>query len=309
MKFSIFLPARYTVLLLLVIWLFGSNNFSQTTGEKNSVPVYKVVFIKNIFSQVNINDATAALKIWVNELGKSVQPKFRLDVVILDKIGEIENIPDRQNIALINLGIVDYLEYRDKLQLQGVFVPTTNGNVFNEYILLTSQDVKSFSKLKNKIIGIQSNLSHQLPNAWIELLLKEKGFPSAESFFKEEKQMENESQLILALFFGRLDACIVTKNTFDLMGELNPQIKKKLTLLEKSPEVLFSISSFIKDFSNIEHRNLIKDVAQKVNQYPSGKQIMTLTNTQHIAAYKEEYLFNVKKLLNTYKSIRGKAGR
>jgi hypothetical protein len=277
------------------------NVHAQSSNKENEIPTYKIVFVKDILSQVNVNDASAALKVWVAELGKSVKTRFNVDAVIIDKIEDIQKMPDKENIALISSDVIDFLDNRGKLGLEGAFIPTINGNIFNEYILLAKPGCKNLESLRNTRLGIQSGQNNLLPNAWLDVYLTSNKYSKKESFFKIIKQINSDSQLVLSLFFEQIDACVVSKNTFELMSELNPQIKKKLVIVAKSPGMLSTVTSFIKDFKNQTHKKLIVEVSQKINSYPSGKQIMTLTNTQQIALFKEDYLNNVKTIINSFK--------
>jgi phosphonate transport system substrate-binding protein len=302
---------RFFIVLFLILLCCSAfrDILAKDYPECNSIPIYKIVFIKDILPQVNINDAYAALKVWVNELSKISKNKFEAEPEIVNNIEDIKNIPDRGNILLINMKIQDYFEYKDKLKLEGAYLPTNNGSVYNTYILLSRCDSRNIGSLKGKKLGLQSTPIAEIQNEWLDVVLNKNKYKIKEKFFRGIKQYENSSQLILGVFFGKIDACVASRYTFDLMCELNPQIAKKLCILADSPGLINSISCFTGDFTNMEHKNFAIEYAQKLSSFPGGKQIMTLTNTQQITPFKEEYLENTFKVIAKYKNIRGKAGK
>jgi len=302
---------RKTVILSLIT-LFNIYFFNALAKEHlndDFIPTYKIIFIKDLLPQVNINDAYAALKVWVSELCKVSRNKFEAVPEIIDNIEDIPNLPDKGNILLINMNIKDFVEYREKLKLEGAYLPANNGNIYNNYILLTRNEDNNITKLKGKILGLQITPLAEIQNEWLDVFLNNSRYGLKEKFFKNIKRFDNDSQLILGVFFGKIDACVTSKSAYDLMCELNPQIAKKLSIIADSPGLLNSISCFTNDFINPEHRKFAIENAQRLISYPGGKQIMTLTNTQQIILYKEEYLENTIKILSKYKSIRGKAGK
>lgn len=291
----------YLTAILIFFTVF--ENISKSAIEK---PVYKIVFTKNLFSNVNINDASAALKVWVAELSKSVNSKFKLEALLVDDIAELEKLISKDKIALICSNVTDFLKYREKLKLEGAFIQASSGNVFNKYLLITKKSNPDIKTLKGKTLGIQPSGHNMLPNIWLDLLLFEKKQQNRKLFFRQINDNDIESQLIMSVFFSQYDACIATKGAFNLMCELNPQIGKELHPVAESPEMIFTVTSFPNNFANASHRKLIVDVAKKINTYPGGKQIMTLMNTSEIALFNESYLENIKQMLKTYDRISGK---
>ncbi len=302
---------KIPVIIILLIVISASLIYAFTPGQKDkpnteNLPVYDVIFLKNLFSEVDLNDASTAMNMWVSELEKSLNPEFKLKPVYIDQIKDIE-LSSLKNTALICLNSVDFLNYKTKLDLDGAFVPLINGQLFSEFVLLTGEDIDNISALKEAKIGMELRYDHFIPYMWLDVLLNENNLPRTEKFFTSIKESDKESRLILSVFFGQLDACIVNKNAYDLMIELNPQIEKKLKIIDKSPGFLSTVTCFSKSFKNIDHRQKIARAAEKLNSYAGGKQILTLMKTDQIISFKKEYLDNLKKLLKEYNKITSEA--
>ncbi len=195
------------------------------------------------------------------------------------------------------------MNYKAKLNLEGAFVPLKGGQIFNDYILLTEENIKNLAELKGSKIGIVSKSNYSIPNMWLSYLLNINNLPIPNKYFSEIKESDKESQLILSVFFQQLNACIVTKNSFNLMTELNPQVGNKLKILAVSPDLIQTVTAFPKNFKNEEHRKLIINAAEQLNSYPGGKQLLTLMNTDQVISFRKEYTDNVNTLIKNYKEI------
>jgi ABC transporter, phosphonate, periplasmic substrate-binding protein len=291
------LKSKVFLLVLCLIFQIKSQTMSN-----NSLPTYKVIFLKNLFTDVDINDAVAALKIWVMEIEKTAKPEFTLMPVIIDNIESIK-ASSLGDVALVCLNSTDFLDYKSKLNLEGAFLPLINGKVFSQYILLSRNNIDDISKLKGSKIGIESKIDYSIANMWLDILLEKNKLPQNKKFFSEVKSYDKESQLVLSVFFGQLDACIVTKNSFDLMVELNPQVGKKIKILNISQNLILTVTAFPRDFKNKEHRQDIIEAAKSLGSFPGGKQLLTLMNSNDVIQYRNEYLDNIIKLVEDYRNI------
>ena len=297
---------RSPFILILLINIIGTPQFYSQSAKEESLPTYKVIFLKNLFSDVDINDAEAALKVWVKEIEKTIKPEFKLKPILVDNIENV-NSSSLNDVALVCLNSVDYLNYKAKLNLEGAFVPLKGGQIFSEYILLTKENIKNLTELRGTKIGIESKSNYSIPNMWLGYLLNRYKLPMPNKYFSEIKGSDKESQLILSVFFEQINACIVTKNSYNLMTELNPQVGKRLKILEASPDLIQTVTAFTKNFKNEEHRKLIIKAAEQLNSYPGGKQLLTLMNTDQVISFRKEYTDNVNTLINNYKEITAKS--
>jgi ABC transporter, phosphonate, periplasmic substrate-binding protein len=293
---------RNTLFLILFLNMIWTLQIEGQTSHNDSMPTYRIIISKNLFSEVDLNDAAAAMNVWVKELVGTIKPEFKLEPIILNKIDEL-NTSFLKNTALICLNSIDYLNYKLKFNLEGAFVSLKNKQVYSEYILLTKKNIHNLDELKKAKIGIEPKYNHLISHIWLEVLLNENKLPPTDEFFKEVKEFEKESQLILSVFFGQLDACVVTKNSYHLMVELNPQIGERLKIISESPDIVLTVTCFSENFRNIEHRKRIINSAKKLDFYPGGKQILTLMNVDQVVSFRPEYMDNVKILLKDYNNI------
>jgi hypothetical protein len=74
-----------------------------------------------------------------------------------------------------------------------------------------------------------------LAEPWLERELQALGAPPAGTYFAQLSRVSKLSQAVLPVFFGQIDAAVVTRQGFQTMVELNPQIGKDLRELAVSP--------------------------------------------------------------------------
>jgi phosphonate transport system substrate-binding protein len=272
---------------------------------------YTLGYMKNIFNDVDINDAQAAVIVWMNEIDKSYNYNkngYDLRGKIYSSINEFKEDLKKGDVAIIAINTFDYFNYGNKLGLEPAFVPTINGNIGAEYYLLIREknNYKSLKDLKGANIGISTDQNHTASKLWLDIMLAKNNLPVKSKFFNKIIEIQKESQLLLNLFFGQLDACIVSDNAYNLMSEINPQIGEKLTRILTSPRYLQGILCYIKTFNKKQDRELFNSAITNVTQFSTGKQILSLIKIDKLVPFHDEYLINYKNLLKEYYNLPGK---
>lgn len=287
----------YIKIVSIVVSIFIFPSLILGTGESRP-PHYTIVVMPNLFSDVNINDASAAFKLWVNEIGKPVAQDFSLSGIVAADFESVKNNFTKDNIAVLCLSINDYFQYRDAFGLSPAFVPDYHGETAFEYLLLVRKDkkFKSFSDLKGSNIVVSTNYDPVTSLKWFNTLCLSNNVDKAK-FFKKTTETPKESQMILNLFFGKIDACVVRKTTYNLMKELNSQLDKEITSLVASPPYLIAVMCFTKNIQAENHRKSFSESALNLHNTISGKQIMTLMKIDKLSPFKKELLNNYLELL------------
>ncbi|MGA7721997.1 MAG: PhnD/SsuA/transferrin family substrate-binding protein [Ignavibacteriaceae bacterium] len=260
--------------------------------------------MKNIFSQVDINDAQAAIKVLLNEILKTYNynNNYNLKVKIYTQSSEVAEQMKQDSLAVLALNTYDYLNYADKIGLDPVLVPVSKEDVFVQYYILVRKEsnFKSIVDLKGTDIGILSGGNYIASKFWLDIMLAKENIPDKTRYFKHISWSEKESQLILNLFFGQSDACIVSSEAFSLMKDLNPQIGEKIIIIRSSSKYLWGVMCFTKTFTNQEERNLFYTNSIGVQKLNSGRQLYSLLKITGLEPFKNVYLNSFKDLLKDY---------
>ena len=300
----------YFLFITVPVIILFLNAVSYAQSSKKGKTVNTIGFMQGLFSSVNINDAQAGVRIWISKIVKnnSLFDKYNVNVKIYDDINQVLSQKSRDNLSTLSLTTPDYIIYGSKLGLEPVLVPSIDDEAGSEYYLLVNKNknYNNLEDLKNTVIGLTSEESHKASVLWLDVTLAKNHLPQKEKFFNKIEYSEKESKLILNLFFGQTDACLVSNHDFRLMKELNPQIGNKLKIIATSPEYLWGLVCFTKSFDDAE-KNIFSSSALKFQNLTSGKQLFSLLKMDKLIPFRKEYLETYKTLLKEYNNlIRGK---
>lgn len=297
---------RNTFILLLLSLSFAVVYPQASRDEYKST--YTAAFYKNPFDDVNPNDATTAYNVWIKELMKNVNADFLIKVKLYDSFEELTQKLEKDKIALSILSTVDYLTYADKNNFKPMFASLIDNKPGSSYLIITRKDKQfnSISDLKNSSIGITTSYLHKAAAIWLEVLLFNNNLPNKDKFFSRTVESTKDSKVVLDVFFGKLDACLIPESAYAVMTELNPQIKAQLKILDQSPFYMNLVLCFT---NNLKDKNIYETIKNKiinVTTSSSGKQMLTIMKINSIVPFNEEYLESTKKLLSTYTDLKKK---
>jgi phosphonate transport system substrate-binding protein len=288
------------IVVPIVFFTLHAQDKTDVSLKKN----YTVGYMKNLINEVDINDAQAAIKVLLNEILKTYNydKGYYLKVKIYAQINELIKEMKQDSLAVLAINTYDYLTYNDKIGLDPALVPTYGDNVFIQYYLLVNKEsnFKNITDLRGAKIGLVSSTNNIASRLWLDIMLAKENIPDKTKFFKNIIMSDKESQLILNLFFGQLDACIVTAGTFSLMKELNPQLGEKITVIQSSPNYLWGVMCFTKMVYNPEDRKLFYTNSMQIQKLNSGRQLFSLVKITKLEPFKNEYLNSFKDLLKEF---------
>jgi phosphonate transport system substrate-binding protein len=277
----------------------------QKKPETGNNETYGVAFLRTMFLNADYNDAKAAIKVYVQNLTDELLTGFTMKPVYFENTDELLRNYSKENLAVISLSSIDYLSYKSKLSLYPVLVNSGKIDPLENYLILIRKDdnINTIDALADKRIGMLPKENNPIPVMWLNVLLGPAKITKIEKPFNNIITDKTESQLILSLFFGQLNACVVSKTSFETMVEINPQIGKQLKILKSSPGYLRVVSSFTSKFKKSKFSDKLLEHLTSLDNYAAGRQLFTLTKTAKIIPYKEEYLDNVKVLITDYNKL------
>lgn len=291
-------------LMLLIAVLYTLQVYPQRSVETTN-EVYGVAFLRTMFLGADYNDAKAAIKVYVKNLQDQLLTGFSMEPVYFENTDDLLKNCSKENLAVITLTSVDFLAYKSKLALNPVLVNSGAEDPLETYFILVKNEgsINNVDALTDKKFGMIPKDSDPLPALWLNVLLGQSKTPKSGKVFSSIVIDKTESQLILSLFFGQLDACLVSKTAYDTMVEINPQIGKRVKILNSSPRLLRVIASFTTKFKKSRFSENLLNHLTTLDNYSAGRQLFALTKTAKIVPFKDEYLNNVKALLSDYNKL------
>ncbi len=292
-----------SIAFIIVLLLTSTIIYSHSNYKKELITIG---FMHNLFFNKDINDEQAAIKVWVDNILKNNKLKYYYSFrsKIYENFNEVSTEMKSDSLSAVVISTIDYLKLGSKIKLQPALVPVINNEVGYKYYLLVKKNdnYNSLKDLQNTSIGLSSERVHTASILWLEVTLAKINLPSKDKFFKNIKYSGKESDLVLDLFFGKTDACIVSDYDYNLMKELNPQIGNKLKIIAITPRYLRALFCFTKLVGK-EEKDVILNSAITFQTLSAGKQLFTLLNMEKIESYKPEYIESYKTLLKEHDNL------
>lgn len=262
-------------------------------------------FARSMFGGVSENDARAAMKVYAESLG---DPSH--DFVIADPylfagtkaIGEALTSRSAEMFALTTPEFVSL----EPLGLAGpILVSQVKETVTEEYVLLARSDgeISGPAALKSRTLALSGDVRSCMATIWLEVVFRELGMGSPERVLSRMSTVSKPSQALLPVYFGKTDACLVTRTSWDVMCELNPQIRHKLRLIANSPPMVPALTCFRGDLSEETKRRVVEIVHESFTR-PAYRQMMQLFKADKVGPQPMSVLDGTRELLARHRRLR-----
>ena len=290
MDFAIVNITKHLIVLFVLLIVFPSLLFAQGSddGTKRG---YRFIYSKELFFNTKTEDAIALTKIFTEKVKKQNGIEDEAEIVICKNDEELIDAT-KTNFDFVLSTTVALVRLLKIGNVKPVLVNQTQGSYGFVYYLVTRKDknINHLSDLKNRKLNILARSDGQTPSLWLEKILRDNKLPVKNRFFEEITFDYKPTNILLPVFFNKLDAAVITKESFDVMCVLNPNIKKDLNILATSKTLLFGVLSFDTKSKNKEREKFIYDILTTMENDADGRQFLSLFSLDKIIPYKEEYL-------------------
>ncbi len=286
---------QITVLLLICSTIVLGKQESKKDNQ-DSKP-YRFIFSINLFHNQKTEDAKASTTILMNKLKKDKDIKEDFEIIICNSEKEIlDEIKSDFDFLLVTA--VEMAAVRKSGRAKPVLINQSQNSYGFVYYLITNteNEINKIEDLKDGSINVLARAPGQVPSIWLDKLLRDHKFPTKELFFKDINYDNNATNVVLSVFFNKVSASIVSKASFELLCELNPEIQKKIKIIEVSKALLFGVVHFMNKNSDKKREKLVYDTLLDLDKDAYGKQLLSMFNVEKIVPYREEYSQNFLQL-------------
>ncbi|MCG7900247.1 MAG: phosphate/phosphite/phosphonate ABC transporter substrate-binding protein [Candidatus Thiodiazotropha weberae] len=286
------------LIILLTCLLTASPDLSAT--EKPS-PI-KLGGTIGALNDRSITDAEIAFQVIFNELLAEANESFSLKIykdqnLLFDRFrrGELQGILT---------GSLHFIELDSLIHNSARYSVQYGDKLKQNYLLLVRHDdnLTSLRQLKEKTLSMGA--SHQVGKLFLDVELLQQQLPLSDQFFKEIHIVKGDNTSIIDLYFGKVDAAVVPKFTFETSQTLNPQIKNKIEVLASSEPMIHQVVGLRHDFP--QHR--IDNFEPHILTDQPSKRLINVFETfgiERIHRVTEESFKEVKSLQNRYNKLNG----
>ena len=297
------------VLCLATLGVRPSASAAATSVEERSptAPV-RFAFSSRMFSEVNENDARAAMKAWgqtiSTERGIPLEPVFQ----IFDGTKAIAAAIRDKLIDAITLPTDEYWALRDEVPLGSIIIGSKDGQSTAQYVLLVRGDsgIRRLADLRGHSLVVFQNPLTSLAPAWLETELLQHQLGLTEQFWGRVSNSAKLLRTILPVFFHQADACLVTLKGFETMAELNPQIGRQLQILAKSGAMVPNLFCFRGDYVSPNRERILQEIS-RVGETTAGQQTLALFQTDRLFPGDPAALASAFALLDLHRQLRAAA--
>ncbi|TKB25525.1 phosphate/phosphite/phosphonate ABC transporter substrate-binding protein [Desulfopila sp. IMCC35006] len=291
----------YLITLAVLSGLGWCTSLGAATAP-GDVPVrhnrYVYGYSAQLFYNVNQKDLTGLLKVFTRLTERKMKDPGETSLVVYDRVSDMEKALARNEVDILIMIPEDFVSLRAQYQLDPILSADYGDHFYNEILLLVRKDsgITDVGKLRGKSLLVDVGQQGTIPMKWLDSLLATRISSYAKGFFGNIREHAKSNQVITQVFFGKTDACLVSRNSFELSAELNPQLKNKLHILEKSPGFVTGIIAARKGLKKSTRDDIAKILAEMYTD-PKGKQIMTLFRINRLVPCLPEHLISVEKLI------------
>jgi ABC-type phosphate/phosphonate transport system substrate-binding protein len=206
----------------------------------------------------------------------------------------------------------EFMKLRALTPLDPILITASGSGNETELLLLVRKDsgIRSLLDLKNKsiVMPARNTSVDNMFQVWIETLLMRAGYSSSETFFSSLKENRSTSRGIMTVFFRQADACVVTRQLFNLSTELNPQIGRELVPIARINKLSQGIISVDRRLP-VNLREKIKQAFLAVTESPEGKQLLMFFQISRMIPFRPEYLTATEALFTEHQRLKTRFGR
>jgi phosphonate transport system substrate-binding protein len=270
---------------------------ADETGPDTGRPVV-VGFSGKVFFNVDPRDAIGLTRVWMQTADRPVKGAGQSTVVFLRDVEAMEKALKKNEVDIVVLIAQEFFQLRDRIPLAPVLSADYGKHFFDELLLLVRTDsgITRLEQLRGKSIRIESCRKGSVPLRWLDSYLMTRLATNSLSFFSAIREYTKASQVIMPLFFSQIDACLASRDSFETMSEMNPQIGRSLRVLETSPGFVTGLIAVRRDIRNPRRDALVKAL-RDMNNDPKGRQLLTLFRINRLVDFRAEHLVSIDRVM------------
>jgi ABC-type phosphate/phosphonate transport system substrate-binding protein len=282
------------------------SGLASAADQAPAKPVHlSVGYTAQIFTDVDTEDARGITRVWAERILRRRFREGTSEAILLNDTASLERGFLEKRVDLAAVISEEYVRLRNRVPIEPVFVTANERGPYHQIVLLVRRDsgARSLADLRNRRLTLSKDQSRTIHLAWLETLLMKEGFRRAEDFFSTVKEVRKPSQAILPVFFQQADACLTTRQAFDVVKELNPQVDNDLVVVAESQDIAGGVLVFRSDYDP-RARGTMTEVLGTLDADPQGSQLLRLFRMSRLIPWKPEYVASVEALLKEHERLR-----
>jgi len=256
----------------------------ETGDSGRTNQIFRFAFTSNMFPEVNENDARAAMKVWIQQISEARHIAADSNPLIFHDVQTVAAAFKTNTISGVGLTAPEFATLSRTQNFNRLGVAAYDGRrIVEQYVVLVRKEsqIVKLDQLVGRTLTVLESPRMSLATIWLDAELVGAGQKRCSEFFARVDAKEKASLVVLPVFFKRVDACLVTSNSFSVMGEMNPQLLKEMRVLAISPPVIPAFFAFCPEDEKSPHPELFLAMTQ-MHGTVAGKQLLALVKAECI---------------------------
>ena len=248
---------------------------ARADGAGPGQPVFRVATSAALLTDVNENDARAAMRSWADVVSGMVGMHVEYEPYSFASPNRLLELMRTAAVDAVGCTTPDYIPFAAFVDPKLVLVAINAAG--QEYVLLVNgkSNIHTVAELRGRPLAFHRHPDTCLALDWVEILLNSLNLGPSERFFGGVTPNPKLSRTVLPVFFGQSDACLVTRIGFETMCELNPQLGTALHTVAASPRYLTSLMGFHRD-CDPARKLKFQSALQNLARSATGKQLLAM---------------------------------
>ena len=290
----------------MFLWLFLLVATASICRSQESIAnrPFHAAFSSMILKQFNESDAKAAIKVWVEAFVREGAFQADSTAKVYDSAGDLAAAIQRQDVDGVTMQVKEFFEIKDQVKFDRYIFNTHNSSFKDEYVLLVHRDSPfvRIEDLQGRPLNILQLPQMAMADSWLDVFLMEKGLKPMKEFFGRMNEATKLTQTVLPVFFRQADACLVTRQGFETMGELNPQVSKQLRVLASSPPLVATGFFMRTGYPKAEQDKLVNTIV-RIHTGVAGQQVLTVFQTERLQEEPASFMDGTLALLERHRQL------
>jgi ABC-type phosphate/phosphonate transport system substrate-binding protein len=261
----------------------------------------RIGFTGSAFQDVTNTDIKAAVSVLIQKVawkhfGKG---ESRFYETLPEMAADLKD----RNIEVLATPVEEFMELRKHLPIDPLLISSSDNGTEMEMILLVRKEsgIRSFRDLRGRSIVMPQRNPRCLGMymAWLETLVMVEGSKGVNTYFSSVKETRTAANAIMPVFFRQADACIVTRQVFELTAEMNPQINRELAIISRKGKLSQGVIAVDRRLPE-ERRQRLLQAFLTLHQTPEGQQLLMLFKVRKLVPFVPGYLKGTETLFAEY---------
>ncbi len=200
--------------------------------------------------------------------------------------------------------MIDFVKFRRKDMVVPVLSYYKNKSPYETFLLVVHMEsgLKSLKDLKKRKIMVERGKKTFVPHYWLETIVMKEPHLLPKDYFGSVVMEDNPLRTTVPLYFKKADACVISRSSYNVLVEMNPQYEKSFVILKESPPLAMNMVCLRTTFPEEQKMDFVS-VGSSLDAEVAGRQILTLFQMDAMIPFKDEYMKSAAELVKHHDSL------